>query len=482
MTMNIPVIIAGGSGSRLWPLSRVAYPKQFIALLDDDSSLLQATLLRAKSSVPNASAPIIVCNQQHRFLVAEQCAQLDIEPMAIILEPEGKNTAPAVALAAQWVKSQHGNANLWIMPADHAMANDNDQLLQVFNYAAEAMAQGRLVTFGVQMTKPSTAYGYIKVSAGSDTAAHWHVIDEFVEKPDLATAKRFFAQGTYYWNSGMFAFSCQLYLDQLAQYAPGIYQPVCQAIQQASSDSWFIRPDKVLFMSSDADSIDYAVMEKTDCSAMVPLPLRWNDVGSWDALMLEHDSDEEGNVKRGDVVSYHVRDSYLHSESRLLAVLGLSNVVVVETDDAVLVADKAHCQDVKQVVNQLKQNQRIETSDHLKMYRPWGWYQTVTESPGFKVKRIVVKPKQSLSLQRHQHRAEHWVVVSGSATVVNGEQTMTLLPDQSTYIPAKTMHQLSNQTDDMLEIVEVQTGHYLGEDDIERFADQYGRLKEVSQN
>lgn len=472
---NVPVIIAGGSGSRLWPLSRVTYPKQFIALADESKSLLQTTLERACECIPDVSPPIIVCNQQHRFLVAEQCRQLGIEPMAIILEPIGKNTAPAVALAAEYVNQRFTEANLWIMPADHVMQG-GAALAQVFQQAMDALSQSKLVTFGVTMTQPSTAYGYIQIDQANIGIKGWCPIKQFVEKPDSTTAKQFFAEGNYYWNSGMFAFSANTYLQQLQVLAPEIYQPVHESMASIQIDGIFVRPETQAFERCVSDSIDYAVMEKAANSAMVPFPLSWNDVGSWDALMAEHPADDHGNVMRGDVLTQAVHNSYLHAESRLLAVVGLDNVVVVETADAVLVADKSSSQDVKKIVEQLKQKQRVEADDHLKMFRPWGWYQTITESPGFKVKRIAVKPHQMLSLQRHQHRAEHWVVVSGQATVVNGEQRFVLDPDQSTYIPAKTIHQLANETDAMLEIVEVQTGGYLGEDDIERFADQYGRV------
>ncbi|MDF1654728.1 MAG: mannose-1-phosphate guanylyltransferase/mannose-6-phosphate isomerase [Coxiellaceae bacterium] len=475
---NVPVIIAGGSGSRLWPLSRVTYPKQFINLVDEKHSLLQATLLRIKSAIPDASAPIIVCNDLHRFLVAEQCREIGIQPMVIILEPEAKNTAAAVALAAEYLSQHHGEANMWVMPADHVIDGD-EALKSAFAVALDAVEANRLVTFGVAMTHPATGYGYIKANADQANGKGWLPIQRFVEKPDKATAKRFFAEGDYYWNSGMFAFNAQLYLAELNKLASDIFTPVHQAMKTSMVDSDFLRPNTALFSQCRSDSIDYAIMEKTDHTAMVPLTAAWNDVGSWDSLMAQQDADENGNVLRGDVLTHDVNNSYMHAESRLLAVTGLDNVVVVETDDAVLVTDSSHCQDVKKIVEQLKQRKRVEANDHLKMFRPWGWYQTITETENFKVKRIGVNPQQSLSLQRHQHRAEHWVVVSGEATVVNDDKQFMLQHDQSTYIPAGTKHQLANLTDQHLEIIEVQTGSYLGEDDIERFSDQYGRVKQA---
>ncbi len=475
---NVPVIIAGGSGSRLWPLSRVTYPKQFINLVEDDHSLLQATLLRVNQAIPEACAPIIVCNDLHRFLVAEQCREIGIQPMAIILEPEAKNTAAAVALAAEYLSQHHDEANMWVMPADHVI-DGGDALKAAFDVALDAVNANRLATFGVSMTRPATAYGYIKSDADKAQGKGWCPIQQFVEKPDSATAKRFFAEGNYYWNSGMFAFNAGLYLSELQALAPDIYAPVHLSMQSAAVDSDFVRPNAEAFTQCRSDSIDYAIMEKTNHSAMVPFTAAWNDVGSWDSLKAQHITDDKGNVTRGDVLTHDVKDSYMHAESRLLAVTGMDNVVVVETADAVLVTNGDHCQDVKKIVTQLKQHKRIEADDHLKMYRPWGWYQTITETANFKVKRIGVNPQQSLSLQRHQHRAEHWVVVSGEATVVNADKQFTLQHDQSTYIPAGTMHQLANLTDQHLEIIEVQTGSYLGEDDIERFSDQYGRVKQA---
>ncbi|MDF1796584.1 MAG: mannose-1-phosphate guanylyltransferase/mannose-6-phosphate isomerase [Coxiellaceae bacterium] len=475
---NVPVIIAGGSGSRLWPLSRVTYPKQFINLVDQEHSLLQATLLRVNKAIPGACAPIIVCNDLHRFLVAEQCREVGIQPMAIILEPEAKNTAAAVALAAEFLSQHHSEANMWVMPADHVIEG-GEALQKAFATALDAVNANRLATFGVSMTRPATAYGYIKADVEHVQGKGWCPIQQFVEKPDRATAKRFFAEGNYYWNSGMFAFNAGLYLAELQELAVDIYEPVHQSMLSATIDSDFVRPNTNAFSQCKSDSIDYAIMEKTNHSAMVALEAAWNDVGSWDSLKAQHETDDQGNVTRGDVLMHDVKDSYMHAESRLLAVTGVDNVVVVETADAVLVTNGDNCQDVKKIVEQLKQRKRAEANDHLKMYRPWGWYQTITETENFKVKRIGVNPQQSLSLQRHQHRAEHWVVVSGEATVVNADKQFMLQHDQSTYIPAGTKHQLANLTDQHLEIIEVQTGSYLGEDDIERFSDQYGRVEQV---
>lgn len=476
--LNIPVVIAGGSGSRLWPLSRQAYPKQFLPLVDQGCTMLQATLLRLQQALPEAEAPIIICHASHRFIVAEQCRTMSIQPQAIILEPEGKNTAPAVALAAEWVLAQQKEARLWVLPADHVMPLDN-HLKESFTCAAAAADADRLVTFGVEITEPSTAYGYIQ-AAKQASPAQWVEISRFVEKPDRARAQAFQQSGEYFWNSGMFVFKASVYLTALDQYAKPMADAVHMAMQKKSLDDDFVRPQTETFMTCPADSIDYAVMEKASNCAMVPLRTAWSDVGSWDALMEQLPKNEEGNVCIGDVLTENVQDSYLHAGDRLLAVSGLDNVVVVETADAVLVADKAQSQSVKKLVAQLTAHSRNEAVEHRRVHRPWGWFETLVEGAGFKVKRISVSPGQALSLQRHQHRSEHWVVVKGTADVVNGEARLQLLADQSTYIPAQHMHQLANLQSTELEIIEVQTGSYLGEDDIERFADQYGRVEKMS--
>jgi mannose-1-phosphate guanylyltransferase/mannose-6-phosphate isomerase len=468
---TIPVILAGGSGSRLWPLSRQAYPKQFLPLVKDNETLLQSTVLRIANNELMHS-PIIVCNEEHRFIVAEQLREIGVQPQAIILEPEAKNTAPAIALAAYYAKKQMGDVNLCIMPADHII-HDAAALLNALQTANTAITAGSLVAFGIRAQYPDTAYGYIKVAA--DASQGVYKIDRFVEKPDLVTAKEYIDSGQYYWNCGIFAFRADAYLQQLQNFAPTMAQLCQSAIEQMRDDSYFIRPNRQIFSSCRSDSIDYAVMEKTDKSAMVLLSTQWNDVGSWDALMREHKPDEQGNVKIGDVVTQQVSDSYLRAENKLLAVAGVTDHVIVVTEDAVLVAHKDHCQNIKHLVNDLKSKQRSETEFHVKVHRPWGSYQTIAEGPHFKVKKIVVNPQQSLSLQRHQRRSEHWVVILGEATIVNGDRNFTLRINESTFIPATTQHRLANTSDQILELIEVQVGDYLGEDDIERLADIYDR-------
>lgn len=471
---HIPVIIAGGSGSRLWPMSRSLYPKQFLALTGE-MSLLQQTIERVMVHVESAMAPIIVCNKEHRFIVAEQCRELDIEPTAIILEPEGRNTAAAIALAAEYAIAHFSNPNLWVMPADHAIAA-GEGLMKNFQVAAEAVAEEYLVTFGVVPTAPSTGYGYINADR-SNADASFYPVKQFVEKPDLATAEQYVASGDFYWNSGMFAFNANVFLRELKAHASMIFENCHDAMANPSADEDFVRPDEAIFVLCPDTSVDYAVMEQSQKTAMVPLTVAWNDVGSWDALMQECDKDAEGNVLQGDVMTHHVANSYVHADHRLVTVAGLQDVVVVETADAVLVAKKSMSQDVKAIVDKLKFDMRKEVSEHVTVFRPWGSYTCIDEGEHYKVKRIVVDPKHALSLQRHKYRSEHWIVVKGTATVVNGDKEFDLEHDKSTYIPAGRKHRLANNTAEILEIIEVQTGDYLGEDDIERFSDQYGRVE-----
>lgn len=469
---TIPVILAGGSGSRLWPLSRQAYPKQFLPLVKNNETLLQSTVLRITAN-ESTQAPIIVCHEEHRFIVAEQLREIGVQPQAIILEPEAKNTAPAIALAAHYVKKHKGDMNLCIMPADHII-HDAAALLNSLQIASPAIASGHLVAFGIRAQYPDTAYGYIKIAAEANEGVY--KIDRFVEKPDLVTAKEYLDSGQYYWNCGIFAFRADVYVQQLQHFAPTMAHLCQSAMEHMQDDGYFVRPNRQLFLSCRSDSIDYAVMEKTDKSAMVLLSTQWNDVGSWDALMREHQPDEQGNVKIGDVITQQVSDSYLRAENKLLAVAGVTDHVVVVTDDAVLVAHKDHCQNIKHLVNDLKSKQRSETEFHLKVHRPWGSYQTIAEGAHFKVKKIVVNPRHSLSLQRHQRRSEHWVVILGEATIVNGDREFMLRVNESTFIPATIQHRLANASDDVLELIEVQVGDYLGEDDIERLADIYDRV------
>lgn len=468
----IPLILAGGSGSRLWPLSRQAYPKQFLSLVKFNETLLQSTLLRVTQH-ELLQAPIIVCHEDHRFIVAEQLRQIGVQPQAIILEPESKNTAPAIALAAYYLKKQGIEADLWVMPADHVI-HDAVALLNALQMAMVAITAGNIVAFGVHARYPETAYGYIKVAEMIETDIY--KIDGFIEKPDLITAQAYVDAKKYYWNCGIFAFQMSTYLRELERFAPQIAQCCYVAIEKMQIDNYFVRPERKIFSTCDNNSIDYAVMEKTDRSIMTLLATPWNDIGSWDALMREHPTDVAGNVKIGDVIAQQVSNSYLHTENGLLAVAGVTDHVIVVTDDAVLVAHKDHCQHIKRLVNDLKSRQRAEAEFHVTVYRPWGSYQIIAEGSHFKVKKISVKPQQSLSLQRHQRRSEHWVIISGEALIINGEQQLLLHKNESTFIPAKTQHQLANPSHQLLELIEVQVGDYLGEDDIERLADIYDRI------
>ncbi len=474
MATTVPVILAGGSGTRLWPLSRSEYPKQFFPLLKETETLLQTTLLRT-ASFPNMQAPIVVCHEDHRFIVAEQLREIGIQPAAIILEPDAKNTAPAIALAAIFAQQHFSDAVLWVMPADHVVENHEALLVSYVN-AQDAINADYLVSFGIEAKEPKTAYGYIKIAEkmGENSV---YKIDHFVEKPNRENAQRFIESGHYYWNCGIFAFKAESYLRELKEHEPKMAMACEKAMKNVHGDGDFLRPDAKALKNCPANSIDYAVMEKTEWSAMTVLHSAWNDVGSWDALMQEHIPDEQSNVKIGDVLTQEVTNSYLRTNHGLLAVSGVDDVVVVVTDDAVLVAKKDHCQKIKHLVGTLKSNNRPEAQLHSNVHRPWGSYHTLAEGKNFKVKKIIVNPEQRLSLQRHKHRSEHWVVIKGTATVVNGDDTFELQANESTFIPANTKHRLSNEAQLPLELIEVQVGAYLGEDDIERFSDSYGRAK-----
>ena len=469
MATIIPVLLCGGVGSRLWPVSRQGRPKQYLNLIGD-SSMLQQTLKRIEGV--EQMAPIIVCNEEHRFLVAEQVRQLGISSPTIILEPEGKNTAPAITLAALAAEASDPEANLLVLPADHYVGKPA-ALIEAIQKAASASEQGKLVTFGLVPSRPETGYGYIK--RGEALAPDVSVLEQFVEKPDQATAEGYIASGDYVWNSGMFMFTAGRFLESLAQFQPEMAQ-VCQlATQKAERDMDFIRPDAEVFASCPSDSIDYAVMEHTPEGAVVSLDCEWSDIGAWSALWEAGDQDAAGNVTQGDVVLNKTQNSYVRSQSRLVTTTGVSDLVVVETADAVMVADRHSVQDVKDIVNALKASGRSEADVHHRVFRPWGSYESLIVGEGFQVKRIVVNPGQQLSLQMHHHRAEHWVVVRGTAEVVNGDDTLLLKEDQSTYIPIGAKHRLTNPGKFPLELIEVQSGSYLGEDDIVRFEDVYGR-------
>jgi len=467
--MLIPVLLSGGVGSRLWPVSREAHPKQFLALASE-LSMLQETL--ARTSGLEAAPPIVVCNDDHRFMVAEQLRQLNVDPAAIILEPEGRNTAPAVALAAFKAVADDPEALLLVLPADHVI-RDADAFVAGVRGAEAVALDGRLMTFGIVPDAPETGYGYLR--QGDVLAGEVHALDSFVEKPDSATAKAYVSSGDYLWNSGMFLLPAGPYLEELKAHAPAIHAACEAAMEGASGDLDFLRPGRDAFLACPSDSIDYAVMEHTQRGAVLPLDCGWSDVGAWSTLWQVSDRDAAGNVLIGDVMIEGCRNSYLRSESRLVAATGIDNLIVVETADAVLVADRDQVQNVKDIVNRLKAEGRSEASLHQRVYRPWGCYESLIASDRFQVKRIVVNPGQTLSLQMHHHRAEHWIVVQGTAEVTCEDRVFTLAEDQSTYIPLGHKHRLANPGKIPLELIEVQSGSYLGEDDIVRFEDVYGR-------
>ncbi len=471
--MLTPVILSGGAGTRLWPLSRELYPKQLLALTGE-RTMIQQTALRLEGLA--AGGPVVVCNEAHRFLVAEQLRQLGIEPQAIVLEPMGRNTAPAIALAAHAALKVAGpkaaaDPLLLVLPADHVI-RDVPVFHKAVHAALAAAQQGQLVTFGIVPTTPETGYGYIQRGPASGEVFR---IARFVEKPTAEVAKDFVASGDYYWNSGMFLFGARRYLDELQRFAPGIASACAEAFAAAKGDLDFTRIDKQLFEACPADSIDYAVMEKTSDAVVVPLSAGWSDVGSWAALHEASEPDAHGNVSRGDVIWEDSEGCYLYSESRLVSAVGLRDHVVIETKDAVLVAPRSRVQDVKKLVYKLKERGRYEHSLHREVFRPWGSYDSIENGPRFQVKRLKVKPGAVLSLQLHHHRAEHWIVVSGTARITRGDEVFLLEENQSTYIPIGVKHRIENPGKIPLHIIEVQSGSYLGEDDIVRLEDHYGR-------
>ncbi|UYF78790.1 mannose-1-phosphate guanylyltransferase/mannose-6-phosphate isomerase [Acinetobacter ursingii] len=474
--MIVPVILAGGSGTRLWPLSRQSYPKQFLHLVDEKYTMLQLTLKRLENLSQKTLAPIVVCNEDHRFVVAEQLRQINIEQASIILEPCAKNTAPAITLAALRAQELYPEQNitLLILSADHYIADitsfQNSILL------AESQAQlEKLVVFGVKPTESHTGYGYIQLGEQIINNKIYK-LNKFVEKPDVQTAKYYLSSQNYLWNSGMFMFQTQIFLQELKKYQINIYQSCLSAWQEKTQDLDFIRIGLNDFQQCPEDSIDYAIMEHTTQGVVVGLDVGWNDLGSWSSLWQSNQKDVQQNVIFGDVVTEQSQSNYIYASSRLVTVLGVENLIVVETKDAVLVAHHDKSQEIKSIVAQLKQQQRIELLQHKEVVRPWGKYDCIDVGERYQVKRITVNPKAKLSLQLHHHRAEHWVVVKGTAKVINGEKQYYVTENESTFIPLGTMHSLENPGCIPLEMIEVQSGSYLGEDDIVRLKDEYGRV------
>lgn len=472
--MLLPVIMAGGSGTRLWPLSRKLHPKQFLSLYGQ-ATMLQATAGRLAGL--EHQSPLIICNEEHRFTVAEQLRLAGLSHSGILLEPEAKNTAPALALAALRALALHPDDDplLLVLAADHVV-KDESAFCQAVSQAIDAANANQLVTFGIVPDHPETGYGYIKRGERAAFATgDIYQVAEFVEKPDLATAKAYVDSSQYAWNSGIFLFKASVFLGELEKYSPDIYHACVAAMQAPTEDVDFVRIDAAAFAISPEDSIDYAVMEQTKLAVVVPMSCGWSDVGGWSALWEVSDKDERGNVFRGDVLDIDSKDSYIYAQETLVASIGLKDTIVVKTKDAVLVADKSRVQEVKHLVESLKASERSEVLHHRDVQRPWGKYDSIDTGTRFQVKHITVKPGAKLSVQMHHHRAEHWIVVSGTAMVTNGESTFLLSENESTYIPIGTIHALENPGKVPLELIEVQSGTYLGEDDIVRFEDRYGR-------
>jgi mannose-1-phosphate guanylyltransferase/mannose-6-phosphate isomerase len=485
MKLNVvPIILCGGSGTRLWPLSRKGFPKQFLCLTGKESLFQQAAqrLLKIANSDIEVANPVIVTGEEHRYLALEQLREVGIQMGTALLEPIGLNTAPALTLAALAAQADGHDPLLVVIPADQTVVN-TAAFTQAMHQAVREAVSGSIVILGITPILPETGYGYILANAGSH--GETMQVQRFVEKPNLPTAQQYLAEGGYYWNAGMFVLKTSVWLKALEQFRPDILQATSEAWDKRSTDANpatpFVRPGKSEFTAIPSESIDYAVLERCPGSSipikMVPLDAGWSDLGAWDAVWNGLPKDEYGNAHVGDVLTANSRNTLVHASSRLVSLVGVSGLVVVETPDAVLVADKAHSQDVKNIVTQLQSTDREEHTFHRKVHRPWGWYDSIDEGGRFKVKRIQVKPGASLSLQKHHHRAEHWIVVKGTAEITNGEKVLLLTENQSTYIPLGEVHRLANPGAIPLEIIEVQTGSYLGEDDIVRFEDQYGRTK-----
>ena len=468
MNLVQPVILCGGSGSRLWPLSREQFPKQLLALTNE-YSLLQNTILRVHGL--QSAEPILVSNENHRFVVAEQLRAVDVKHDGIILEPVGRNTAPAIAVAALHARRHGHDSILLVLPADHTIKNIT-AFQEAIQKAVALANQGSLVTFGIVPTQAEIGYGYIRRGQALEQG---YKVAAFVEKPALDVAEQYVASGDYYWNSGMFVFKASRFLEELAALEPEMFKACEEALSQSAQDLDFVRLNKEIFSACPDNSVDYAVMEKTQHAAVVPLDAAWNDIGSFAALWEDSAHDAEGNSVQGDVILESSRNCYVNAQQRLVAVVGADDLVVVETADAVLVAPRHAVQDVKKIVNTLKKQKRSESNSHRRVYRPWGYYESIDQGQRYQVKRIGVNPAASLSLQMHYHRAEHWIVVNGTAEVTCDDKVYLVSENQSTYIPLGHKHRLRNVGKTMLEMIEVQSGSYLGEDDIVRFEDKYGR-------
>ncbi len=468
--MIVPVILSGGSGTRLWPLSRKMHPKQLLPLLNE-TTLLQDTVNRFKNA-DDIDHAVVICNESYRFMVAEQVRQSEIKGVDIILEPVGRNTAPAIALAAFNAVTDEQDPVLLVLPADHDI-RDVDGFLEAVKMGQEQSEFGNLVTFGIVPDKPETGYGYIK--AGDSVGENCYSVAGFVEKPDKSTAESYIEQGSYYWNSGMFMFKASTYLDALERLAPTMFEACHNAYSKSQKDMDFVRIDEASFENCPSDSIDYAIMEKVDNAVVIPVDIGWSDVGSWAALHDIGDADAMNNTIIGDVEVEASKNCYIRAETKLVVALGVDDLIVVDTDDALLVAHRGKVQDIKNIVEKLHNDGRDEVMLHKSVCRPWGCYQGIDSSDRFQAKRITVKPGAVLSLQLHHHRSEHWVVVNGTAKVTKGDEEFVLSENESTYIPLGIKHRLENIGKIPLEIIEVQTGSYLGEDDIVRFDDVYGR-------
>jgi mannose-1-phosphate guanylyltransferase/mannose-6-phosphate isomerase len=469
----IPVILSGGIGSRLWPLSREQYPKQYLPLVGD-YTMLQETILRLEG-LDNIIDPIIVCNADHRFLVAEQCQQISIKNPTILLEPVGRNTAPAIAAAALVSLKSIDDALLLVLSADHVIQNIQT-FHQAIKIACKQAQKSKLATFGIVPTDANTGYGYIKTSHNASDGAY--LVEEFVEKPDLKSAESYLKKGNYLWNSGMFIFKAVTFIDELTVHSPETFESVNKAVNNAVKDLDFLRLDKQAFECSPSNSIDYALMEKSNNVVVIPLDAKWNDIGAWSALYKIAIKNKDGNVTKGDVIMQDTTNSYINASHHMVATLGVDNLIIVDTPDVTFISTQDRAQEVKVIVDSLKAKDRCESTNNRKVYRPWGWYDSIESGRHFQVKRLHVSPGAKLSLQMHHKRAEHWVVVSGKAKIKNGEQTFTLEKGESTYIPIGVKHALENETKEPLEIIEVQSGSYLGEDDIFRFEDIYGRVRD----